>query len=100
MPISNADSFIPILIAFQEGNTFRHVHTSRFAFEKWRATKALIAPELDVWTDFGILNINFVPIIVTMNGFVYDKILEQYTGQLLRPKRMVFNWDINMHQKL
>lgn len=81
-------------MVFREGGQFIRCHIDAKDFEKWRAdTHTLRYPKIPIHTLFGSIEIG-IPIIATMNGFVYDKIVESFNLPSLR-NRMEFSWDIN-----
>jgi hypothetical protein len=87
---------IPILVCFREADGYKRTYTTAYEFRCWR--KDTLRNVIYLHTRKGLFGA-YIPIIVTMNGFAYDKIYAHYTGRLLR-ERMQFNFDINKLPKL
>ena len=86
---------IPVLVAFGEGGRYARTYVNPTDFRMWRFERApwIRLRSLQLYTWFGIISMQ-PKIVITMNGFVYDRIHQQKTGQLLR-ERMTFDFDIN-----
>lgn len=90
---------IPVLVAFGQGGRYARTYVNPTDFRMWRNETApwVFIRYINLYTWFGIINMK-PEIIITMNGFVYDRVHQHHTGQLLR-ERMTFDFDINAIRK-
>ena len=92
------NNLIPIIVAFEEGGKFVRCHISADDFERWRNEPECWYYDTVLHTTFGKIHAT-VPIIWTMPGFIYDKIITRHGYPLLREYKS-FPFDINNIPKL